>query len=61
MTGAAIIPSGTQAQRPATPSVGMTRVNTDTDVLEFYDGTAWVSVARSYGDPQGWFGHSATP
>ena len=61
MTGAAILPSGTQAQRPGTPSVGMTRVNTSTKGLEFYDGTAWVSTPRSYGDPQGWFGQSSNP
>lgn len=61
MTGAAILPAGTQAQRPGTPSVGMTRVNTDTDTLEFYDGASWVPLARSFGDPAGWFGHSATP
>jgi hypothetical protein len=61
MTGAAIIPSGTQAQRPATPSVGMTRVNTATKALEFYDGTNWKSVVSSIGDPGGWFGHSSKP
>jgi hypothetical protein len=61
MTGAAIIPSGTQAQRPGTPALGMTRVNTDTDTLEFYDGTAWKTVVSSFGDPGGWFGHSSKP
>jgi len=59
MTGAAILPSGTSAQQPATPVAGMTRLNTDTKTLEFYDGTAWVSTPRSYSDPQGWWGHSA--
>jgi len=61
MTGAAILPAGTSAQQPATPVAGMTRLNTDTKTLEFYDGTAWVSTPRSFGDPQGWFGHSSTP
>ena len=38
------IPSGTTAQRPASPSIGNTRFNTDTGSLEFYDGTEWVST-----------------
>jgi hypothetical protein len=40
MTGAALLPSGTNAQRPGTPSVGMLRVNTDypSDTVEAYDG-----------------------
>jgi len=61
MTGAAIIPSGTQAQRPGTPTLGMTRVNTTTDTLEFYDGTVWKSVVSNFGDPGGWFGHAPRP
>jgi hypothetical protein len=41
MTGAAIIPSGTDAQRAAitTPVVGMQRFNTDTGYEEVYTGT----------------------
>ena len=49
MTGAAILPSGTDAQRTAiaSPVVGMTRFNTDyaPDSLEVYDGTNWKQVA----------------
>jgi hypothetical protein len=46
MTGAAILPSGTTAQRTAiaTPVAGMTRYNTTTGDLEFYTGTAWNGV-----------------
>lgn len=49
MTGAAILPSGTSLQRPATPSVGMLRVNTDSnpDSVEAYDAAAtkWRQLA----------------
>ncbi len=49
MTGAAILPSGTNAQRAAIsgPVAGMTRFNTDytPDSLEVYDGAAWKQVA----------------
>ena len=38
MTGAAIIPSGTSAQQPATPVVGMQRFNTDSGSEEVYTG-----------------------
>jgi hypothetical protein len=42
MTGAAILSSGTTAQRPATPVSGMARVNTDTvPQLEAYTNGAW--------------------
>lgn len=47
-TGGIMIPSGTDAQRPATPAGGMLRYNTTaaTDKLEYYDaeGTAWVQL-----------------
>lgn len=41
VTGAAPIPSGTTAQRPASPTVGMLRLNTTIGALEYYDGTNW--------------------
>jgi len=43
-TGATTIPSGTSAQRPGTPVVGMMRANTTTNVVEFYNGTGWAVV-----------------
>jgi hypothetical protein len=43
-TGAAILPSGTSAQRDVTPAGGYLRFNTDTDEFEGYNGTAWASV-----------------
>jgi hypothetical protein len=50
-TGAFTIPVGTTAQRPGTPATGMLRLNTDTgDVVEVYDGTAWVAVGEQVGN-----------
>jgi hypothetical protein len=48
-TGSIDIPSGTTAQRPASPSVGMIRFNTTTGFEEYYNGTAWVSNTGSTG------------
>ena len=49
MTGAALIPTGTTLQQPATPVGGMLRMNTtlNPDSLEVYDGTAtaWRQLA----------------
>ena len=36
-------PAGTTAQRP-TPSAGMMRFNTTTATMEYYNGSAWVSI-----------------
>lgn len=46
-TGAANLPAGTTAQRPATPPSGGTRYNSTTTSLEFWNGSAWESVASS--------------
>ena len=35
------LPSGTTAERPTSPSTGEWRYNTDTNLVEFYDGGAW--------------------
>ena len=45
-TGAAVIPSGTTAQRPASPVMGYLRFNTDLDTLEWYNSitSSWVSI-----------------
>ena len=42
-TGSITLPSGTTAQRPASPSIGMLRYNSTTGYLEFYD-TSWQSL-----------------
>ncbi|CAB5220356.1 hypothetical protein UFOVP236_36 [uncultured Caudovirales phage] len=44
-TGAFDVPSGTTAQRPATPSIGYLRYNTDIGALENYTATGWLKVA----------------
>ena len=43
-TDAVKMPSGTTAQRPASPLAGTTRFNTDIAALEYFDGTQWVSA-----------------
>ena len=35
------LPSGTEAQRPASPSTGEWRYNTDSNTIEFWDGIKW--------------------
>ena len=47
-TGAAQLPVGTTAQRPASPVTGMMRVNTTTVKLEYYNGSAWKATDGSY-------------
>ena len=36
------IPFGNTATRPAYPNVGYIRINTDLDVLEYWNGSAWI-------------------
>ena len=38
------LPSGTTAQRPASPTKGMMRYNTTIAIMEYYDGTNWRPV-----------------
>jgi hypothetical protein len=44
MTGAALLPTGTLAQRPVTPVAGMTRVNTTTNSPETYVNSSWNTI-----------------
>jgi len=37
------LPVGTTAQRPS-PATGMLRYNSTTNTLEYYNGSAWVSI-----------------
>jgi hypothetical protein len=46
-TGAITLPKGTEAQQPVSPATGMIRYNTDSNRVEFYDGTSWGSAFRS--------------
>ena len=43
-TGALNLMSGTTAQRPASPLTGYLRFNTTLSVVEFYNGTIWVTL-----------------
>jgi len=40
----ATIDSGTTAQRPVSPTTGVTRFNTDLRKYELYNGAKWVSL-----------------
>jgi hypothetical protein len=44
-TGALVPPTGTTAQRPATPRVGMNRWNSDTGAYEVWTGIEWRQLA----------------
>lgn len=46
-TGAFNLPAGTTGQRPLTPSLGMIRYNTDTNLFEGYDGN-WIALNGVY-------------
>ena len=45
--GAALMPAGTQLQRPGVAAGGYMRFNDDTDKFEFFNGTSWVTMASS--------------
>ena len=51
--GGLSVPMGTTAQRPATPTAGTMRWNTDTDTLEFYNGEQWDVLASAGGADSG--------
>ena len=39
------IPTGSAATRPDSPVFGMIRYNTDSGLVEFYNGTVWASLS----------------
>lgn len=47
-TGATQLPSGTTAQRPATPTNGMVRNNTTTNKVEVYQNNEWINYSMTY-------------
>jgi hypothetical protein len=51
-TGGIQIPSGTLAQRPASPPLGLTRFNTTFNVIEFYNGNNWITIGLLDGSSQ---------
>jgi hypothetical protein len=48
-TGAAVIPTGTEAQRDGSPLAGYFRFNSDTGKFEGYDGVEWGAVGGGGG------------
>lgn len=60
-TGSLTIPSGTEAQRPGSPSTGMIRFNTDSASLEVYNGatSSWASAGGGGGGVSGTVGSFA--
>lgn len=42
-TGSLLLPKGTTAQRPGSPTTGTIRYNTTRKEIEFYNGSIWVS------------------
>ena len=44
VTGASSVPSGTTAQRPASPVAGAIRFNSETGGFEGYNGTIWEAL-----------------
>ena len=42
-TGALLLPAGSTAQEPSSPTAGMLRFNSTTSLIEYYNGTIWVS------------------
>lgn len=43
-TGAITLPIGGNIARPASPTAGQLRYNSDSNIVEFYNGSGWVSV-----------------
>jgi hypothetical protein len=45
------VPSGTEVQRPGSPAAGMMRFNDDADLMEYYNGTEWISITGTSTGP----------
>lgn len=45
-TGGFVVPTGTDAQRPASPAAGTMRYNTSNNNTEVYSGLAWTSITN---------------
>lgn len=58
-TGYLKIPTGTEAQRPVSPSTGMLRFNTDSQKLEVYNGSTSSWAAAGGGGVSGAVGSFA--
>lgn len=53
-TGFIMLPSGTTVQRPSSAQQAFFRFNSTTVTPEFFDGTAWNSIAATVIQPQGY-------
>lgn len=42
-----VVPTGSAADRPDAPAFGMIRYNTDSAVVEFYNGTIWSALSAA--------------
>jgi hypothetical protein len=51
-TGHLTLAKGTTGQRPGSPVSGMTRFNTSTSVIEYYNGVSWVGIGLLDGSSQ---------
>lgn len=52
-TDAISMPVGNTSQEPASPTLGMTRYNTDTNRFEFWNGSSWVGNSQWITVPPG--------
>jgi hypothetical protein len=52
-TGSLKVPTGTTAQRPSSPTAGMTRYNTTESYVEYYNGSAWFPTSETGVDASG--------
>ena len=46
-TEGVVLPSGTTAERPSSPTDGVFRFNTTTDIMEYYNGANWQGVVQA--------------
>jgi len=46
-TGQISFPKGTTAERPASPTAGMARINTSTSKFEYYNGSSWLTFPKT--------------
>jgi len=47
-TAGVVLPKGTTAERPGSPSTGEFRYNTTDKLVEFYNGSVWKQIADEY-------------
>lgn len=50
-TDSILLPVGTTGQEPGSPKAGMVRYNSTTNVVEYYNGSAWIPFRQSGGPP----------